>query len=86
MANFTVTKIEKANKPNYMVAYVRYNSGKEYTFVRRNYDESIIIEGYRISFHKVLGTDAYIVDDITQEYETAGKKVQTHQERVSGNR
>lgn len=71
---FTVNKIEAAKKPGYVVLTVTYNgTGKQYTFIRKNYNGSAVIEGYRISFHYFDGQ--YIVDTIEQEYETAGKKV-----------
>ena len=73
---FTVNKVEKAKKFGYVVITVTYKgTGKQYTFVRKNYNGSAVIEGYRISFHKVFGTDDFMVDGITKEYETAGKKV-----------
>ena len=73
---FEVKSVKKAQKPGYVVLEVVYNNtGKIYTFVRKNYSGSAVIEGYRITFHKVMGTDTFMVDDITQEYETAGKKV-----------
>ena len=75
-SKFTVSKVEKAKKAEYVVITVTYKeTGKQYTFVRKNYNGSAVIEGYRISFHKVLGTDAFMVDGIEKEYETAGKKV-----------
>ena len=75
-AKFTVNKVEKAKKLGYVVITVTYNdTRKQYTFVRKNYNGSAVIEGYRISFHKILGTDDFMVDGIEQEYETAGKKV-----------
>ena len=73
---FTVKRITKANKPGYVVIEVAYNNtGKSYTFVRKNYNGSAVIEGYRISFHQVFGSEEFKVDEITKEYETAGKKV-----------
>lgn len=75
-SKFTIKSIVKAKKAGYVVINVNYtDSNKDYTFVRKNYNGSAVIEGYRILFHNVLGTDNYIVDDITKEYETAGKKV-----------
>ena len=75
-SKFTVNKVEKAKKAGYVVITVTYKgTGKQYTFVRKNYNGSAVIEGYRISFHKVLGTDVFMVDGIEKEYETAGKKV-----------
>ena len=83
---FTVNKVEKAKKFGYVVITVTYKgTGKQYTFVRKNYNGSAVIEGYRISFHKVFGTDGFegfTVDGITQEYETAGKKV-TNTSKIS---
>ena len=80
---FTVNKVEKAKKFGYVVITVTYKgTGKQYTFVRKNYNGSAVIEGYRISFHKVFGTDDFMVDGITQEYETAGKKV-TNTSKIS---
>ena len=67
---FTVEKIEKAKKPGYAVVFATYPNGKQYTFVRKNYNGSVVIEGYRVKFDKqfnFLGME--------QEYETAGKKV-----------
>lgn len=73
---FQVKKVEAAKKAGYVVIETYYpTSGKTYTYVRKNYGGSAVIEGYRISFHTILGTNEMVVDDITQEYETAGKKV-----------
>lgn len=72
---FEVKGITKAKKPGYVVIDVMYPNKKIYTFVRKNYNCSAVIEGYRISFHNVLGTDSYMVDGIEKEYETTGKKV-----------
>lgn len=73
-AKFKVTSITKALKPGYVVVNVIYNdTEKTYNFVRKNYNGSAVIEGYRISFHSFDGQ--YIVDTIEKEYETAGKKV-----------
>lgn len=71
---FEVKGIVPAQKKGYVVVEVNYkNTGKTYTFVRKNYNGSAVIEGYRISFHYFNGQ--YIVDTVEQEYETAGKKV-----------
>ena len=71
---FEVKGITKAKKPGYVVVEVVYNNtGKAYTFVRKNYNGSVVIEGYRIRFHYFSGE--YLVDTIEKEYETAGKKV-----------
>ena len=67
---FTVTKIEKAKKAGYAVVYATYPTGKTYTFVRKDYNGSVVIEGFRVKFdsqYNFLGME--------QEYETAGKKV-----------
>ena len=73
---FEVKNITKAQKPGYVVIEVMYNgTGKTYTFVRKNYKGSAVIEGYRISFHKVIGTEDYMFDGMEKEYDTAGKKV-----------
>lgn len=71
---FTVKKVTKANKPGYVVLEVVYNnSDRVFTFVRKNYNGSAVIQGYRITFHRF--EDQYIVDTIEKEYETAGKVV-----------
>ena len=71
---FEVKGIIPAQKKGYVVIEVTYkNTGKTYTFVRKNYSGSAVIEGYRISFHYNSGK--YVVDKVEQEYETAGKKV-----------
>lgn len=71
---FEVKGIIPAQKKGYVVIEVVYkNTGKTYTFVRKNYNGSAVIEGYRISFHYNSGK--YVIDKVEQEYETAGKKV-----------
>ena len=71
---FEVKGIIPAQKKGYVVIEVAYkNTGKTYTFVRKNYNGSAVIEGYRISFHYNSGK--YVIDKVEQEYETAGKKV-----------
>lgn len=67
---FTVNKIEKAKKAGYVVIHATYPTGKTYTFVRKDYNGSAVIEGYRISY-----TNDYKLKGIEKEYETAGKKV-----------
>lgn len=67
---FTVNKIEDAKKKGYMVVTVTYPTGKVYTYVRKDYNGSVVIEGHRIKFdsqYNFLGME--------HEYETAGKKV-----------
>jgi hypothetical protein len=71
---FEVKQIIPAQKKGYVVIEVMYyGTGKTYTFVRKNYNDSAVIEGYRITFHYNSGK--YLVDKVEQEYETAGKKV-----------
>lgn len=71
---FTVNSIIPAHKKGYVVVEVTYSgTGKSYTFVRKDYNGSAVVEGYRISYHYFAGQ--YIVDTVEQEYETAGKKV-----------
>lgn len=67
---FEVKGITPAHKPGYVVVEVMYKSGKTYTFVRKNYNGSAVIEGYRITFDSHLK-----VLSVEQECETAGKKV-----------
>ena len=74
MEKFTVNKIQKAMKPGYVVIDVTYPTGKSYNYVRKNYNGSAVIEGYRILFHNSFD-GSLIFDGMTQEYETAGKKV-----------
>lgn len=72
--NFKVNKIEKAIKAGCVVVTVQYDeSGREYTFVRRNYGGSTVIDGCRIYFN-----ESYEVQSIEREYETAGKKKVQH--------
>lgn len=75
MEKFKVNSIEKAKKPGYVVITVTYPTGKVYTYVRKDYSGSAVIEGYRISYTWSFGTNSYIFKSIEQEYETAGKKV-----------
>lgn len=71
---FTVNNITPAHKKGYVVIEVTYaGTGKTYTFVRKDYNGSAVIEGYRITYHYFEGK--YMVDTIEQEYETVGKKV-----------
>lgn len=71
---FTVNSITPAHKKGYVVIEVTYSgTGKAYTFVRKDYNGSAVIEGYRITYHYSAGK--YMVDTVEQEYETAGKKV-----------
>lgn len=74
MADFTVKSIKKAMKTGYVVIEAEYSNGKVYSYVRKNYKNTAVIEGYRISFYTSLD-GSYHLSDITKEYETAGKKV-----------
>lgn len=71
---FEVKKVEAAKKVGYVVIETYYpTSGKTYTYVRKNYGGSAVIEGYRINF--TWSPNGYTVTSIDKEYETAGKKV-----------
>lgn len=72
--NFDVIKIEKANKPNCVVAVIQFHgSYKQYNYVRRNYNGTTVIDGCRIYFDS-----NYQVEKIEREYETKGiKKLST---------
>lgn len=72
--NFEVVKIEKANKPNCVVVIIKfYNNPRQYTYVRRNYNSTTVIDGCRIYFD-----NNYQVEKIEREYETKGiKKLST---------
>lgn len=68
--NFEVIKIKKAIKPNCVVVVLKFNgSDKTFTYVRRAYDNSTIIDGCRISFDS-----NYVVTGIERIYETKGTK------------
>lgn len=68
--NFKVNKIEKAIKAGCVVVTVQYDDyGKEYTFIRKAYKNTTVIDGCRIYFN-----ESYEVQSIEREYETAGKK------------
>lgn len=74
MEKFEVKGITAAQKHGYVAIEVVYHGTKKtYTFIRKNYNGSAVIEGHRISFHYINGQ--YFVDSIEKEYETAGKKV-----------
>lgn len=74
MEKFEVKGITAAQKHGYVAIEVVYHGTKKtYTFIRKNYNGSAVIEGHRISFHYINGK--YFVDSIEKEYETAGKKV-----------
>ena len=68
--NFEVIKIEKAIKPGWVVATLRFkDSSKEYTYVRRAYKNTTVIDGCRIYFNA-----DYQVEKVEREYETKGVK------------
>lgn len=70
--NFEVQRIEKANKRNYVVCYVKYfNGDKIYNFVRRAYGNTTVIDGCRVYFD-----ENYNIEKIEREYETKGYKRQ----------
>ena len=79
--SFKVNKIEKANKPGCIVAYVQFNGNdKEYTYVRKyrtdswnNPKHSITIDGCEIVF-KNAADGSYEVVDIYRLYNTKGVK------------
>ena len=68
--NFEVIKIEKAMKHGCVVVTLKFkDSSKEYTYVRKAYGNTTIIDGCRIYF------DAnYNVEKVEREYETKGVK------------
>lgn len=70
--NFKVLSIEKAmKKQGYVVARVEFdNNPKIYTFVRKAYDNTTVIDGCRITFDKFN----YKVISIERLYETKGMK------------
>lgn len=68
--NFEVIKIEKAIKPGCVVATLKFNnSDKEFTYVRRAYENTTVIDGCRIYFDS-----NYQVTKVEREYETKGVK------------
>ena len=68
--NFEVIKIEKAMKHDCVVVTLKFKgSSKEFTYVRRAYNNTTVIDGCRIYF------DAnYQVEKVEREYETKGVK------------
>lgn len=68
--NFEVKSIEPAKKSGFVVVVVKFfNSSKEFTYVRKAYNNTTVIDGCRIHY-----TNDYKVVKIEREYETAGKK------------
>lgn len=71
--NFEVKKIYEANKPGYVVVETQFkNSSKVFTYVRKAYDDCVIIDGCRINYVKVNSN--YTVTSVSREYETKGIK------------
>ena len=70
MVNFKVISIEKAIKSGCVVATIQFNnSPKVFTYVRKAYDNTTVIDGCRIYFD-----NDYQVTKIEREYETKGVK------------
>lgn len=69
--NFEVVKIEKANKPNFVVANIKFEeSEKIYSYVRKSYKGSTIIDGCEIKFDE----ETFEVKSVERIYDTAGRK------------
>ena len=68
--NFEVQGIEKAMKAGCVVVTLRFNnSSKQFTYVRKAYGNTTVIDGCRIYFN-----NNYEVEKIEREYETKGVK------------
>lgn len=68
--NFEVLSLKDANKPGYTVAEIKFKGNEKiYTFVRKEYNNSIVVTGCRITYDMF-----YNLIDITREYETKGIK------------
>ena len=77
--NFEVIKIEKAMKQGCVVVRLRFKgSSKEYTYVRKAYGNTTVIDGCRIYFDV-----NYQVENIEREYETKGVKKLSTANQVS---
>lgn len=72
--NFVVKHIEAAKKPGCVVVIVEFNnSNKEFTYVRKAYNNTTVIDGCRIYFD-----DSFNFIKVEREYETKGiKKMST---------
>ena len=72
--NFKVIKIEKAMKHDCVVVTLKFDgSNKEFTYVRKAYNNTTVIDGCRIYFDT-----NYQVEKVEREYETKGiKKMST---------
>ena len=80
--NFEVKHIEPAHKANHVVAVLQFEgSSKEFTYVRKRYGNSTIIDGCEIQFD-----DNYNVLNVVRKYETKGKKKldTSNQSSISG--
>ena len=76
--NFKVIKIEKAIKPGCVVVILQFEgSTKQFTYVRKAYGNSTIIDGCRITFD-----NNYNVTDVERIYETKGMKKTTTEKSV----
>ena len=68
--NFEVIKIEKAMKHGCVVVTLKFEgSNKEFTYVRKAYNNTTVIDGCRIYFNA-----NYQVEKVEREYETKGVK------------
>lgn len=74
--NFMVEKIEEAQKKGFVVVEVKFDGNdKVYGYVRKNNNNSVVIDGCRINFEpNVLVPTKYVVKSIEREYETKGVK------------
>lgn len=80
--NFEVKHIEAAHKANHVVAVLQFEgSSKEFTYVRKRYGNSTIIDGCEIQFD-----ENYNVLNVIRKYETKGKKKldTSNQSSISG--
>lgn len=75
---FIVKKIEKAHKAGCVVAEIMFNgSDKVFTYVRKAYNNTTVIDGCRIYFDS-----SYNVTKIVREYDTKGYKKTTTEKAV----
>ncbi len=76
--NFEVLHIEKANKAECVVVEVKFNnSEKHFTYVRKAYRNTTVVDGCRIYFD-----DNYQVTKVEREYETKGIKKQSTAKQI----
>lgn len=85
--SFEVVKIEKAQKAECYICYVKFhnNSWKTYNFIRKaypvnnvSYDKQMIIDGCKV----VFDSNTLELKSVTREYETAGQKKQSTAKQV----